>query len=160
MNSKKNKTKLCWNCEGSTSFQDESCPYCGVSLSPLSIGEGVEQSLNPPYRLSNEDDDSKIPVSPFGETRPEGEEASNEDATLSNEQAIGALSEDNAKITTITMCFLLAGSMSLLFGFAQLLFSQNGVFSLQWSSHFWYIYLLIAIPLLFFGWNSLQKIKD
>lgn len=164
----KTKKKLCWNCEGSTSVQDENCPYCGVYLSPLSIGgnEDKEDSLfAPPYRLSNIDEEQEVPLSPFA-LENEGENESSQTGVSSEKVQVitsiskNQLSESTRQMQAITMplVLLLTGSIFLLFGIVLVLFSQNGVFTLHWDANYWFIYLGISVPLLFFGWRALHHL--
>jgi hypothetical protein len=151
MNSKivKEKKKLCWNCEGSASFQDENCPFCGVYLSPLSIsGTGLDAQLNPPYKLDEEQDE--IPDAPY---------ASSQEADDDHKEETVDGEASDVRTIALTMALLLSGIALTLFSFALLLFSHNGFFTLRWNADFWILYLLVACPLLFFGWRFLQRIN-
>lgn len=58
------------------------------------------------------------------------------------------------------LTLLLLGSTLMIFGFILFLFNQKGVFTLQWNADAWYLYLLVALPLLWIGWLSLKQIDD
>lgn len=165
--SKKVKKKLCWNCEGESSFQDESCSYCGVSLTPLSIGDDKENPLTPPYRLVNEAENvNHIPISPYKSQNPahegpktllQNEPSSQETAA---EQSLSDDFKDDLKITLLTVFLLFSGSVLLIFGLMILLFSENGHFILKWSDQYWVLYFVFALPMLFFGWMFLKKLEN
>jgi len=148
------KKKLCWNCEGSVSLQQENCPYCGVYLSPIMGNEaGI---LSPPYRMSSEEDQDHVPPAPFRKQE-ETEDLSD------SEQPKGPMNsgdQDQVKSVILSLAFLLSGSVFFLFGIILLLFSEGGLFTLQWEGSYWFIYLLIGIPFLYIGWRSLQGIED
>ncbi len=129
------KRKLCWQCEGNVDFDEDNCPYCGVYLH-LENSEDAEEEraveehrFEPPYKIPLEQENSaEMPQ----EARP-------------------------ALVSFIKpLLFLLLGSTLLIFGFVLLLFNHHGVFTLQWNADIWYVYLLVALPLLWGGWNSLQ----
>jgi hypothetical protein len=152
------KKKLCWNCEGSASFNDENCPYCGVYLNPLSIGGNEEQENSlfaPPYRFS-ELEEPEVPVSPFAD---ESDEISAiNDKIAMNEQVHHQA--DDLKSILLPLVFLLSGSILFLFGTALALFSDHGTFILKWNSSYWFFYFMFSIPFLFFGWKALNQLPN
>lgn len=157
------KKKICWNCEGNVSVKAETCPYCGVSVAGLSSDISPETPIAP-YRLVNPAQESPIPVSPYLDE--EDAKASYEDEDEdSNDELVGAASdsshgEDDSKKVVLVLTLLLGGSIFLVFGFALLLFSSDGYLSLHWDASYWFIYLLLALPMLFFGFRKLNVISD
>lgn len=170
---KKIKKKLCWNCEGESNFQAESCSYCGVSLTPLSIGNDQENSLSPPYRLVHETEDDHVPISPYisqnhsneaaqpAQNTPLNQNESGQDAlSNANDDILSNELKNDLKNTLLTVCLLFSGSVLFIFGLMILLFSENGQFVLKWSDQYWYLYFVIAIPMLLLGWAFLKKIEN
>jgi|688.fasta_scaffold02929_28 hypothetical protein len=143
------KKKLCWNCEGNVLQQDSLCPYCGVSLevSPIPGTDGKDPFL-PPYRLmSGSAQEQNIPIAPY--TPEQGEEV--EENTRSSERQ--EPSQDIASIA-IPLSALLLGSVFVLFSFILFIFSDaHGVLTLNWNGTYWFLYLLLGLPLLYFGWK-------
>jgi len=147
------KSRLCWNCEGSVSLAEETCPFCGVSVVPASL-DGTPPSFAPPYSpsvLQSRD----VPPSPYGhveespfEHRKEGAMAVEETETL----------VDEFKKTIQAVTLLLSGSVFFIFSLALALFSTNGTFTLQWDGTLWYVYMLLSLPLMIFGWRALLKL--
>lgn len=155
------KKKLCWNCEGNVSLKAETCPFCGVSVVGLS-SDISPVTPTPPYKLVNPAHESSIPVSPFAVAE-EGvaEEGENEaDDQLPESEAEAVDADDDSKHVVLVLTLLLAGSLFFIFGFALLLFSEEGYLSLHWSSGYWFIYLLLALPMLFFGFRFLHALPD
>lgn len=141
------KKKQCWNCETHVTLSQENCPACGVYLSP-SIG-GNDQNYNiliPPYRSQLQEDSSHVTKSPYSQS-------SKDEDTVQE-----AVPSANIKLVVITILFLFLGSIFLLFSALLFMFSQNGTLVLRWNAEYWHIYLLIAFPLLFFGWKALCRI--
>lgn len=146
------RKRLCWNCEGSVSLAEETCPFCGVSVVPAFL-EGAGAEFAPPYS-SHAETDYGVPKSPYGFH----EEKDNLEAQQPKEADEAEPAMDEFKQVTLSLVFLLCGSVFFLFSLALGLFSHNGVFTLQWDANYWFIYTILAVPLLFFGWRSLMKL--
>jgi hypothetical protein len=160
--STKVKKKLCWNCEGNAPYEAENCPYCGVYLSPMSLGnqEGKQNLFAPPYKMSESKEDQEVPASPFvaKEAEKEAEEEAKAESNSSEEQPKAI--DDGMKKILVSLILLLAGSVFLLFSIVLLLFSQEGVLTLHWDSGIWFIYLIAGLPMLFIGWRYLQNLRE
>jgi hypothetical protein len=155
----KPKKKLCWNCEGNVSLQIENCPYCGVYVSPGN--EDKENLFSPPYgpQVENKQD---IPTPPYAVNSHTLEGSTTaQDSDLQeteDEKALDEIVEIKHFIQPLVL--LLAGSVFFIFGLTLLLFSHQGVFSLKWNGNYWFLYLLISLPMIGFGWIALQRMKD
>lgn len=148
------KKKLCWNCEGRVAQADENCPYCGVYLSSSSLINSPDQSSThiAPYGPGT---DKSIPASPYGLNKNNGEpEAKEEEVNeIVQEEALNPQHKSNL----LPFMLLLAGSIFLVFGLILLVFSRQGVLTLQWDASYWFVYLGLAVVLLFSGWRSLTR---
>lgn len=127
--------KLCWNCDGNVELDTQRCPYCAADLeSPVAVAdENVEPELTPPY--------------PAQEQMSSPAEAT---------QA-GGLQELSPGDMVWPLAMILSGAVFLLFGLALFLHSGQEYMTLQWSSDAWPMYLIPALPLLYFGWKRLPK---
>lgn len=167
MTSPAKKKKLCWNCEGNVSFQEENCPYCGVYLSPSdenTLDEEVEDLFAPPYRTEGEEEESEdhVPASPYGIYEEEEEEqqpVNYEFSSADVKEAIKA-SSDEVKRVIMPLSLLLSGTVFFLFGLALFLFSRKGVFILQWNGCYWYLYLAFGLIALMVGWRALSQLEE
>lgn len=154
------KKKLCWNCEGNVSLKAEICPYCGVSVVGLPSEMSSETPVAP-YRLVNPSQESSIPISPYMEEDSESfEDLENEPKIEAEVEHRDGRDKDDTKKVVLVLALLLLGSVFLLFGFVLFLFSEQGYLTLHWHSGYWFVYLVLAIPLLFFGFRSLHTIQD
>jgi len=54
--------------------------------------------------------------------------------------------------------FLMFGIYLFIIGFMQMAFSQQGVLKMEWNARYWFCYLLLSAPLLFFGWKRLKTL--
>lgn len=152
------KKKLCWNCEGNVSLQEENCPYCGVYLSPSEedgIEEEIEDLFSPPYRMEPQQRVDEIPPSPFG-----AESNSQDEVTSMHVTEEMKNTSDDLKKVIIPLSMLLSGTVFFLFGLALFLFSRKEVFILQWNGAYWYYYLAFGLAALMFGWKSLSQVEE
>lgn len=137
--SKSLKRKLCWNCEGGVSFEEENCPFCGVYLSPHGSEnedeEDIEDFFSPPYPAEKEEE----VLSPPKEKKE---------------------IESDLKKVAVPITLLLSGTVFFLFGLALFLFSRGGIFILRWNGSYWHLYLSFGLAALFFGWKSLNRLSE
>ena len=153
------KKKLCWNCEGRVTQQEEHCPYCGVYIDGTlhsqnqvdDEDDGKEDALQ-----SDDNQPHKPPYTPDGVKSQETMAAQVKAPMFS----LPALSMGKMKSDLLPLILLLSGSVFLLFGLALLMFEENGVFYLEWDASWWYAYLLIALPALLFGWRFLNAPQE
>lgn len=149
------KRKLCWNCEGNVSLQEENCPFCGVYLSPSDediSDEGIEDLFSPPYQSYEEE--QQIPSSPY-----QFEEEKKEEAAVHSSE-VAATPVEGVKSVVMPLTLLLSGTVFFLFGIALFLFSRGGYFILRWNGAYWHLYLFAGLAALIFGWKSLNSLVD
>ena len=139
------KKKLCWNCEGSVAKHLETCPYCGVYLSPSQ--QDPEEMPTPPYPVAS-DKGEAIPKPPYqSETLPNG----------SLELRANAPSENSI---AQPLFLLLPGTTFLLFGLILWLFSEDGRFTLSWNQDWGPVFFLTSLPLLGWGSRTLRGLQE
>lgn len=149
----KTKKKLCWNCEGNVSLEDELCPYCGVSLdvTPIAGTNIQDMQLIPPYKLSTNPVDQPIPTAPYPS------QEVNEEPPLEKTETY----PNDVKTFAIPLALFLLGSVLILFSLILLIFSDSqGILTLNWNGNYWFIYLLIGIPLTYLGWRVASNNDD
>lgn len=144
--STKTKKKLCWNCEGSIDVKVDKCPFCGVSADVTPIPGTQPKGKSLPKASSG------IPQAPYAikEENPPENASTEASAPTSDFQAIA-----------FSLSFLLLGTVLAIFSFVLYLFSDaQGILTLQWHASYWYIYLLIALPLLYLGWRTASTLSS
>jgi uncharacterized membrane protein YcjF (UPF0283 family) len=154
---KTSKKKLCWHCDGQVELHLEHCPFCGVYLSPTSENEEEVKSgsLVPPYRFVNVEEETQVPAAPYQqneESQPLIESPPDAKASKQKDQEL--------KKVIFSLTGLLFGTAFFLFSMILFFFSNEGFLTLHWASHHWYIYALIGLPLLVFGWISFLQIQE
>jgi len=137
--------KLCWNCEGNVEKEAVQCLYCGVTLTPSYEDEA------PPYQISSQQSTS-IPFPPYNSSE------TNQEGIQPIHPSLGSTAESH--IISIPFALLLSGIVLFLFSLILLFFSKDGVLTLKWNAHYWFLYLVIALPLLLFGWKLLKTPED
>jgi magnesium-transporting ATPase (P-type) len=153
------KKKLCWNCEGNVSREIDNCPYCGVYLH---ASEEEDSDWNPSYRSSSKTEEIPSPLYQIQqENEIDQQESSHEKDLLEENEHSFALTSlfTQLKQDIFPILFLMAGSIFFLFGVVLVLFSQNGTFTLQWQERDGIYFLLVALPLIGFGWRFLQQLE-
>lgn len=153
----KTKKKLCWNCEGNVSIDNETCPYCGVSLN-VSPMAGTDPNLNAfasPFKLPS--DNLSVPKAPYT-AAPEEAIEQKDDAAPADEPDF-ALSDLHR--TLLTLVSLSLGTILVVFAAILFLFSDaTGTFTLHWNGSYWYLYLLVGVPLIYFGWRTMKDFHE
>lgn len=149
--------KLCWNCEGNVAKNVDNCPYCGVYLHAEEIEEDSNWNSSPSFSSRKEE----IPPPLYQIQTTIEKENIQEEATPANScnsttwHALFA----QIKQDVFPLLFLMMGSVFFLFGIVLLLFSQNDTFTLQWQKSDGIFFLILAFPLVGFGWMFLQQLE-
>ncbi len=154
------KKKLCWNCEGNVSREINNCPYCGVYLHATE--EEEDSSWNPSYRPASKMEEIPSPLYQIQQEQSTDDDELDHsvEETRETPQALnGILLMDQLKRDIFPLLFLMMGSVFFLFGVVLVLFAQNGTLTLQWQGHDGFYFLILAFPLLIFGWRFLQRLE-
>jgi hypothetical protein len=155
-------TRLCWNCEGDVEPDSESCPCCGVDLGSESEDRSPEKTFEPTYKTVKSSTSSAVPE-PVYRVNSAGAIADSEwSEAINGEKGQEEIKTQVAGVRSwlSPLVMLLSGSVFFLFGLVLFLFSVDGVFTLRWNANFSLLYLLGSVPLLYYGWNALEKIQD
>ena len=161
------RQKMCMNCDGRVPVEATTCPYCSVDLltqqteksDPISRNQAIQDSLtslySPPYKGKKTVDlkpnvgeriERVAPIAHHGGTAalpgalPRGEE----------EGKVG-------KNVLFSIVALSLGSILFILGLLQIFFSDSGTLRLEWSTKYWFIYLFLALPLLYYGYRKADE---
>lgn len=176
----KDRQKICSNCDGRIAIDSEHCPYCGTLATampreetsepaPLFDHQSIQDSLTslytPPY--SNK----STPSMKQDKMRPKPITKENHDNQLS--ASLGKYNYSQSSLPVIDteekseekssfspLLFLLLGSNMLVIGLLQLFFSEGGILRLEWKSKYWFVYCLIAIPVLLMGYKKASQMSE
>ena len=135
----KSPKKQCTQCEGEVHAYELQCPFCGAELLEESVFE-----TPPPYTPSDEEE--------FGLPENEAQEEEAEEEWESDPVEAGDVSNP-----VLTLFLLIPGSVLFILGLALFLFSSEGKLVFEFSSKYWFLYLLLAWPMLFWGFRSLKS---
>ncbi|MCX6987406.1 MAG: hypothetical protein NT065_04540 [Chlamydiae bacterium] len=170
------RQKICSNCDGRVPIESEQCIYCGagcstpqeeVDASPISDYRSIQDSLTspypPPYSKESsqymKNDKEKNKPKPLTRESPDNQlHVSLGKYNLSQGMANVDIDEKQPQKSSFSpLLFLLMGSNLLIIGLLQFFFSERGILRLEWDSTYWFIYCLIASPLIYLG---LKKSKE
>jgi hypothetical protein len=132
------KKRLCWNCDGTVDVHLSHCTYCGAEL--LRDQEPLDQMPQDEEEEAIFDEEE----SPFSNDEEE-EEEEHEPARV------------RQRSLTLPFMLMVPGTLLGLFGLMVWLFSHDGALELRWDASYWYIYVLLSLPLLVFGWRALGR---
>lgn len=143
----KEKQRLCWNCEGAIALDADFCPYCGVGVAPPTLSE------NPAPSFTSKGDDFDIPLPPYQSQPPAGED---------REELPGDMLEPDPspRLILLSLITFMGGSFFIIFGLLLLLFAHDSPLVLSWEGDKWWLYILLGIPLMIWGWRYSQKISQ
>jgi len=161
MMDKKDKKKLCPQCEGNIPYQMTNCPFCGFEQEEKQEDErikihnasGLSSLYNPPYLAQSIGEVRKEPTQTFKIPPKEEQEPLHKEQSLESQLA---------KKELITILLLSIGGQFMMLGLILLFFSVDGVVTLQWKSQYWYFYCLFSAPFILLGlkWLNFFSPKD
>ncbi len=150
----KDRQKICSHCEGRIAVEADSCIYCGMPLveekSPQeesSFQEGVNSLYPPPYSAGGVHMKSDREFT--GQFK-SASQSSLSGIALPTEAPVEEKSAEGSQdFLAILLTFL--GSNFLILGIMQAFFSDNGFLRLEWNAEYWFVFCLLAFPMLYFG---------
>lgn len=162
------RQKMCMNCDGRVPFEVISCPYCSADLSKVeemdtaksdsfSRNQAIQDSLtslySPPYKGKKTEQPKAAPreriVERIVPPAHHGGTAAVQRAQPRDEEAAKI-----GKSILFSILGLSLGSVLFILGLLQIFFSEAGTLRLEWSTKYWFIYVLSALPLLYFGYRK------
>ncbi len=159
--------KLCPNCDGYVAVEVIICPYCGNSIPREEENENDEGSIEKDRNsssLSPEETLSSLYPPPY---RPKAYDASiveeeklyeKEEKEIVEESASFTQEISEKRSTLIPTILFSIGINIFLLSLLLFFFSEDGDLFLKWDARFWFLYLLVAAPLVFFGYKGLSKL--
>ncbi|NDD58401.1 MAG: hypothetical protein EBZ47_04005 [Chlamydiae bacterium] len=177
----KDRQKICTHCDGRIPIESESCLYCGhqgsVSLSestsapaPLFDHQSLNDSLSsipsPPYTNKSSDsmknDKDKLKQKPLVKENHDNQlnAALGKFNASHSSSAVQVDQKEIHQSSFAPLFFLLAGGNLLIIGLLQFFFSEKGILRLEWNCSYWFLYCLLALPILFFGYKKASDFKE
>lgn len=154
----KKRQKLCCHCEGEIDLDVIVCPFCAADLreeKPEQI-KSIYRSFGGVEKVDNRQTSESLYPSPLPtRSDPVAEEVLGEDPSSHFDEK--ASSDKLSSVICPTILFTL-GIQLFVLGMFILLFSHKGIVLLKWDGTLWFLYVLAACPLLYFGYRALSKI--
>lgn len=151
----KKRQKMCHNCDGEIDIDVIVCPFCAADLREEKPEQG-RSSFGPVVKTFGQGDSASQSLYPPPYT-PKLSEAALEEEPTPEEPKEEQKEERPANAFAATALFTMGVQLFLL-GLLMLLFSHKGMVVLRWDATYWFIYCLLGIPLLYFGYRALAKL--
>ncbi len=145
------RQKICLNCDGKIPYDTVQCPYCFTQQQTDSTASKVFTPATsplpnlypPPYssRL-NPSEDVKTPL---------------KTATAIQGNADQATSTELTPTSFWPILMLTLGSNLLTLGILQFFFSDHGLLRLEMNSSYWFLMVLVGIPLIYLSLKNLSN---
>jgi hypothetical protein len=138
------RLKMCPNCDGRIPQEATQCPFCFAQLqtdssAPKSIIPPTTDPLAALYPPSYSTSETKTATKTAGDL-PEAESVSE-------------------SIPFWSILMLALGSNLLTLGILQFFFSDRGVLRLEMNASYWFLMVIVAVPLVYFGLKNLSSKK-
>ena len=147
------RQKMCPNCDGRIPYDATQCPYCFTqqqsdNSSPKSFSspsDPISGLYPPPY--------PSRPSSDPLEAKPI-QKASFPEGTMALESP-----QEVETVSFWSILMLTLGGNLLTLGLLQIFFSNHGILQLEINASYWFLMVLVALPLTYFGFKSLSSKK-
>lgn len=137
------RQKMCPNCDGRIPQESTQCPFCFAQLSSdsstpkVTTTDPLSALYPPPYTTSGAASETK--------------------STAKSTTAVESSEREAIPFWSILMLAL--GSNLLTLGVLQFFFSDRGILKLEMNASYWFLMVLIAGPLIYFGLKNLSSKK-
>ncbi|MEI8329400.1 MAG: hypothetical protein WCG14_05330 [Chlamydiia bacterium] len=164
------RQKICSNCDGRVPLDSAQCLYCAARCSTpeqkghhnpeldyRSIQDSLTSPYSPPYSTESSqpmknDKEKNKPRPMIRESHDNQLHASLGKYHLSQGTPNIEIDEKQIEKSSFTpLLLLLLGGNLLIIGLLQFFFSEKGILRLEWDSTYWFIYCLIAFPIIYVG---------
>jgi hypothetical protein len=145
------RQKMCPNCDGRVPYDATQCPYCSTALAPGG-GSSADQFKNQAVQDSLYSPPYAAPRAPIFQA----EEKRNVEAAPAPAEVRTQESAPSDSIFWPVLLFTLGGNL-LTLGILQFFFSENGTVSLEVGAGYWFLLVLMALPLLYFGFKMTKS---
>lgn len=150
------RQKMCPNCDGRIPYEATQCPYC---FTHQQVDSSASKSFNPP----TSDPLSALYPPPYSSRSNENIEPKTaaKTATLPDSASpmMNMAATESESIPFWSILMLTLGSNLLTLGILQFFFSDHGVLRLEMNASHWFLMLLVATPLIYFGLKNLSSKK-
>lgn len=124
--------------------------------------KSLDDGFRPPYLFDHSDTTTtEVPAPPYAQQETSPPEADTKQTFVeAHDFSDTSWQTEDVKRQVFPIASLLSGSVFLIFSIALHLFSVNGTLTLKWNSSYWPVYFFLSIPLLLFGWRSLESSEE
>lgn len=149
------RQKMCPNCDGRVAYDATQCPYCFATLQVEGAAQGA------PFKHQTlQDSLTNLYTPPYGARPAEPAEEKKSLTKTSEPTAAVATVEkedvsDNKNFWPILLLSL--GGNLFTLGVLQFFFSDQGVVKLEVNGGYWFLFILLSLPLFYFGFKQAKE---
>jgi hypothetical protein len=151
------RQKMCTNCDGRVAYDATQCPYCFTTLQAEAPVQG-NLFKSPPSQESL----TSLFTPPYSarETEPEEKKSFKKapEPTLSKIPVEKEATSESKSFWPILL-LTLGGNLFTL-GVLQFFFSEQGVVQLDINASYWFLFIVLALPLFYFGYKQLGQVQE
>ncbi len=140
------RQKICPNCDGRIPQESTQCPFCFAQLQ------------------DNSSNAKSAPVTdPLAALYPPPYSGIESKTAIKTAEALDAASQNEVPSESIpfwSILMLALGSNLLTLGILQFFFSDHGVLRLEMNASYWFLMVIVSIPLVYFGLKNLSSKKQ
>jgi len=144
------KSEECKNCDGCPA---ECCKYVAIEID---TPEDIDDFEDIKWYVSHKNITTQQSLYPSH--YPREEEAPTQDTEEPTHQAERLVDDEEPKSIVGPTIMITLGVQLLLLSFFMLLFANDGIMVLRWDARFWFFYMIAAVPLLIFGYRSVDRL--
>lgn len=148
--------KLCIFCHAQVAMELKVCPFCRASFDKMYSGEEKSEPIVKKKILSPNESITSLYPPPY---QPKMEKIEEEIESKQEEVIVKKSSSNKLSLYWPILLFSI-GMQLLVLGFFLLLFSKEGSLFLRWNSHFWYLYIILSLPMLGMGYKLFSNVEQ
>ena len=135
------RQKICPNCDGRVAYDATQCTYC---FTTLQVDHSASKIFTPPTTPQESVFTPPYPSKP-AETKTSPIYAEKDGGVV-----MDSAGSSETKGFWPLLCLLLGGNL-LTLGILQFFFSDRGIVRLEMNGSYWFLMLLVSLPLFYFG---------
>ncbi len=157
MDTTSHTTKMCWNCDGHVGVEAHYCPYCGSDLyRDEQLESSPQKTLSSMYKPPYNPTQSALGVPSYADIEEPSYDEEYEADDVEYEPEEREVKKTSSDLGIWPLLFLSLGMNLMTIGLLLFFFSDGSKLTLEWNSHYWFIYCILSTPLLMFGWKLLR----
>lgn len=151
------RQKMCTNCDGRVAYEATQCPYCFTTMQAEAPVQGNLFKSSPP-----QDNLTSLFTPPYSARETASEEKKTfKKAPESAAPKIPVEKETVSENKSFWPILLLTlGGNLFTLGVLQFFFAEQGVVRLDINASYWFLFIVLSLPLFYFGYKQLGQTQE